>query len=171
MSRKVTLRADRTQTGTCERCVERVHWRVVSDYAARIRAARAYAGLKQDELAEHLGVDSNTIKRREAGTQNPKRGELLAIAAVTGVPVSFMEHGFGEIDEAEVLQRLDRIEALLTGVDGDDLEPIRDYARSVVSELRAVEDDDAAGAPSPARDRGPRPAGQPKPPARSRRRS
>jgi transcriptional regulator with XRE-family HTH domain len=169
VSRKVALRADRTQNGTCERAVQRVHWQVMSDYAARIRAARAYAGLKQDELAERLGVDTNTIKRREAGTQNPKRGELLAIAAITGVPVSFMEHGFGETDEAEVLKRLDRIEALLAGA--DDLDHVRDYARKVVTELREAEDADGSAQPSPARDRDPRPAGQRTPPAQSRPRS
>jgi transcriptional regulator with XRE-family HTH domain len=82
-------------------------------YAARVRAARAFAGLTQDQLAERLGVDTNTIKRREAGTQHPKRGELLAIAAVTGVPESFMEHGFGEPAASEILERLGRIEAAL----------------------------------------------------------
>jgi transcriptional regulator with XRE-family HTH domain len=65
-------------------------------YSARIRAARAFAGLTQDQLAEMLGVDTNTIKRRESGTNLPKRGELLAIATITGVPISFMEHGFGD---------------------------------------------------------------------------
>jgi transcriptional regulator with XRE-family HTH domain len=170
VSRKVTQRAVGTQNGTCERCLEGVHWTVMSDYAARIRAARAFAGLKQEQLAERLGVDTNTIKRREAGTQNPKRGELLAIAAITGVPVSFMEHGFGETDESEVLERLDRIEAaLLAGV--GDLEQPRDYARAVVSELRAAEGGDGAREPTQGQDRGPRPVGQPKPPARSRRRS
>lgn len=66
----------------------------MSDYAQRIRAARAYAGLTQDELAEQLGTAAQTVKRRESGAQAPKRGELLAIAAICDVPVRFMEHGF-----------------------------------------------------------------------------
>jgi hypothetical protein len=80
-----------------------------------------------------------------------------------------MEHGFGETDEPEVLRRLGRIEALLAGA--DDVDQIRDYARDVISELRAVEADDEPGQPTPGQDRGPHPADQPQPPARSRRRS
>src|SRR4051794_40750638 len=56
--RKVPPCHDGTQNGTCERAIQPVHWAAMSDYAARIRAARAYAGLKQDELAERLGVDT-----------------------------------------------------------------------------------------------------------------
>jgi transcriptional regulator with XRE-family HTH domain len=66
----------------------------VSDYAARIRAARAYANKTQDELAEALGVDAQTIKRRESGKQEPKKAERIAIAAVTGVPLLFIEGGW-----------------------------------------------------------------------------
>lgn len=65
-------------------------------YAGRIRAARAFAGLKQTELADQLGIAVQTLKRREAGQLEPRRGELLAIAAICGVPYSFLEHGFTE---------------------------------------------------------------------------
>ena len=64
-------------------------------YAARIRAARAYAGLKQQELADALGHDSKTQIRREADDGDPpRRAELIAIAVVCGVPLSFLDHGF-----------------------------------------------------------------------------
>lgn len=66
--------------------------------AARIRAARAYAAMTQEQLARQLGVDVQTVKRRESGRSAPKRGELVAIATVTGVPISFMENGFEEPD-------------------------------------------------------------------------
>jgi transcriptional regulator with XRE-family HTH domain len=65
-----------------------------SSYAPRIRAARAYARLTQQELAAQLGVDVQTVKRREKGSHPPRRAELLAIAEVTGVPAEFLEHGF-----------------------------------------------------------------------------
>jgi transcriptional regulator with XRE-family HTH domain len=64
-------------------------------YARRYRAARAYAGLTQEELANKLGVDEQTIKRRESGKQEPKKAELIAVAALCEVPVEFLEHGWG----------------------------------------------------------------------------
>lgn len=67
----------------------------MSEYAPRIRAARAYKGFTQEELAEELGVDVQTIKRREAGKQDPKRSERIAIAAICEVPLDFLENGFG----------------------------------------------------------------------------
>lgn len=62
----------------------------VSQYAARVRAARGYANLTQKELAERLGVDEQTIKRREkeTGGQEPKLGERIAIATICDVPPS-----------------------------------------------------------------------------------
>jgi transcriptional regulator with XRE-family HTH domain len=74
----------------------------VSQYAARYRAARAFADLSQEELAARLGVDSQTIKRREAGNKDPKKAELIAVAAVCGVPLEFMEHGWGAVGRDEL---------------------------------------------------------------------
>lgn len=142
----------------------------MSDYAARIRAARAYSGMTQRELADRIGVDVQTVKRREAGQQNPKRGELLAIAAVTGVPVAFMEHGFGDIEPSEVIERLQRIELAL-GTNEGDLAEVRGYARDVITALESGEDvrealpPDAPPAPDPDQ------AESPPPRARSPRRS
>jgi transcriptional regulator with XRE-family HTH domain len=163
MSRNVAHRTPGRQTDTRSYAEKVVDFRAaVSDYAARIRAARAYAGLKQDELAGRLGVDTQTIKRREAGAQDPKRGELLAIAAITGVPVSFMEHGFGEVEPSEILERLARIEAVLAGAEAIDLEPLRAYVRATINAL------DEAGAAT----EGSEPTAQqaPGPPRQARRR-
>lgn len=84
----------------------------MSVHAARIRAARAFAGLTQGQLAERLGVDVQTVKRREAGGRAPRRGELLAIASICGVPPAFMEHGFGEPGPGELLDLLDRLDQI-----------------------------------------------------------
>lgn len=143
----------------------------MSDFAARIRAARAWADLSQEQLAEQLGTTAQTIKRREAGTQQPKRGELLAIAAICGVPSSFMEHGFGEVDRDEVVERLDRIEALL--LDESDVAPgaVRDYARGAIRSVREGEGSGESPAPTPLPARGPRKAAAKPPRAPSRERS
>lgn len=74
----------------------------MTQYAARYRAARAYAGLSQPELAERLGVDAQTIKRRESGAKEPKKAELIAVAAICQVPLTFMESGWGALTADEV---------------------------------------------------------------------
>lgn len=79
----------------------------------RIRAARSYANLSQTELAEQLGVDKQFVARREDGRQNPKRQELIAIAAVCHVPLEFLEHGWaGAVATEDVAQLADRIAAI-----------------------------------------------------------
>lgn len=107
--------------------------RDVGGPAARIRAARAYAGLKQEELADALGVDVQTIKRREAGTSPPRRGELVAIADICKVPVGFLKRGFAEANRDEILERLERIEETLAAA--DPLAPLRAYVERTVTEL------------------------------------
>lgn len=103
----------------------------MSDYSPRIRAARNYAGLSQRALADALGVDEQTIKRRESpGGKEPKRGERVAIASICGVPAEFMEDGFGEIRRDEILDDLEYLRTKL-----DDL----NVALAVLVEQRQVE--------------------------------
>lgn len=64
------------------------------DYPARLRAARGYAGLTQRELADRLGIERQTIIRREDGKGRPGPGEALAVARACGVPEAFMERGW-----------------------------------------------------------------------------
>lgn len=67
--------------------------------------------MTQDQLADALGVDAATIKRREhprghEHLQSPKKGERLAIAQVCGVPVEFLEEGFGGQARDELSEQL-----------------------------------------------------------------
>jgi transcriptional regulator with XRE-family HTH domain len=85
-------------------------------YGGRVRAARGYAGLTQDALAQALGVDPATIKRREAprGAENykpPKKGERIAIAQICGIPPEFMEEGFGGRASDEISEQLAQMRA------------------------------------------------------------
>lgn len=87
----------------------------MTNYAARVRAARKYANLTQQQLADALGVNVQTVKRRELDpaddlAQAPKKGERRAIADICGVPVSFMEEGFGGESRTEISQRLADLE-------------------------------------------------------------
>lgn len=85
----------------------------MTQYAARYRAARAYADLSQDELARELGVDAQTIKRREAGKQEPKKAELIAVAAICQVPLDFMEGGWGKLTPDEITSLLQTQNSIL----------------------------------------------------------
>jgi transcriptional regulator with XRE-family HTH domain len=87
-------------------------------YAARYRAARGFADLTQPELAEKLGVDAQTIKRRESGAKGPKKGERMAVAAICGVPFEFMEDGWGALEPSEIRALLDRQTELLERIEG-----------------------------------------------------
>jgi len=59
--------------------------RVIGD---RIRAARLYANLTQEKLAELAGMDRQTINRVEQGHQSPILDNLIRIADAIGVPLS-----------------------------------------------------------------------------------
>lgn len=96
----------------------------------RLRLARIAAGLEQKDLAQAIGIGLRTYERIESGARPLRRGELIAIAQVTGQEVSF----FGaspDADGAEVLtggaspvndEAKQEPAAALTGARGDRLE-------------------------------------------------
>jgi len=59
----------------------------------RLRIAREYAGLEQNELAELIGVSRNTVGNAESGRGKPRQITLNAWALVTGVPVTWLMTG------------------------------------------------------------------------------
>jgi transcriptional regulator with XRE-family HTH domain len=81
----------------------------------RYRAARAWANLSQIELAKELGLGVATVKRREGGEADPKRGELIALAEICDVPIEFLLDGFKAIgappSRSEARQRFEHLEA------------------------------------------------------------
>ncbi len=50
--------------------------------AANMRARRAFAGLKQCELADQLGVSQNTVSKWEHGHHAPSVPQLVAMADI-----------------------------------------------------------------------------------------
>jgi transcriptional regulator with XRE-family HTH domain len=62
--------------------------------AARIRAARAYAGLRQNRVAELLGISVAALRRIEAGETRPDPEQLDRLAVLCSVPAEFMRYGF-----------------------------------------------------------------------------
>src|SRR5262245_8178003 len=70
-----------------------------AEAAARVRAARNYAGITQRELCDRLALSLATIKRYESGERPISTDELLAVGDATGVPPGFMMHGWSAIAE------------------------------------------------------------------------
>lgn len=119
-----------------------------SPYAKRIRAARAYANMSQDDLAKELGWEVQTVKRRESGKKDPKRAELIAIASICQVPLAFLEGGFPAAMSVEADERLARIEAAIAGLATDDDMDLRNATRGAAAGLAdqlgdAAQDDEA----------------------------
>jgi len=59
----------------------------------RLRKARELAGLKQEELAEILGVARMSMYRWERGVSVPRRPVLISWALRTGVPYEWLLTG------------------------------------------------------------------------------
>lgn len=59
----------------------------------RLRIAREYAGLEQEELAQRIGVSRNTVGNAEKGRGKQRKITLNAWALACGVPVSWIETG------------------------------------------------------------------------------
>ncbi|QEA10812.1 immunity repressor [Mycobacterium phage Weirdo19] len=67
----------------------------------RLRIAREEAGLEQVELAERMGVSRNVISNAESGRTVPRKIVFNAWALATGVPVSWLERGVGDVPPGE----------------------------------------------------------------------
>ena len=59
----------------------------------RVAIAREYAGMKQAELAQELGMSRSVLASIEQGVRDPRRGEVIAIAFATGVSLDWLENG------------------------------------------------------------------------------
>lgn len=117
------------------------------DYAARVRAARAYAAMEQQAFASELGVSLRTLSRMESGERPATHDERAVIADLCGVPHWFMEHGFHppakELPPAEVNRRLSDLEEAVTYLRGLATQ------RVMADAAQAARDTDATRAGSP----------------------
>jgi transcriptional regulator with XRE-family HTH domain len=88
--------------------------------AARIRAARAFAGLDQADFAKALRVSVVTVKRMESGKRDTSLDDLYLLADLCGVPREFMADGFVSVSGSHlaVVDELHNLrEALLQALD------------------------------------------------------
>lgn len=87
-----------------------------AETARRVRAARAYAGLTREALAEQAGLTHKMLKLIEEGRrQSTTRDELLALGHVCNVPDEFMDVGFQGAQD--VYKQLARIFAVVLSQD------------------------------------------------------
>jgi len=87
----------------------------------RIKQARERAGLRQEDLADILGVATRTLQNYEGATTKPFK-QLNAIAAATGVTTEWLLHGDATREDADASGNAesiaDRLEELAAGVAG-----------------------------------------------------
>jgi DNA-binding XRE family transcriptional regulator len=62
----------------------------------RLRIAREYAQLEQDELAALIGVSRNTVGNAEKGRVRPRRITINAWALACGVPATWLTDGVSQ---------------------------------------------------------------------------
>ncbi|NTW97115.1 MAG: helix-turn-helix transcriptional regulator [Oscillochloris sp.] len=87
------------------------------DVGAALRAARLSRGLRQEDLAELLGVDRSTIARYESGTRSMSVATLLQVAQLLRRPaLAFLPGAYADERLRSVLQVLDRRPDLLPRV-------------------------------------------------------
>ena len=65
----------------------------VMELRHRVRLARDYAGMSQEELAKATGMARSGIAKIEAGDTNPRRTSISLIAFATGVNRDWLETG------------------------------------------------------------------------------
>lgn len=59
-------------------------------FGERLKAEREKLGLKQDEVANSLGVKQSYISKLENGIKNPSNGMLIALAKHYGVTTDYL---------------------------------------------------------------------------------
>lgn len=91
---------------------------VAKEHVNRIKAARAYAGLRNAKaLAELIDTSESTVKRWEQGDENLTRHQRAAIADACRVPPWFLENGFSD-DAPTTTERVEALESQMRTVLG-----------------------------------------------------
>jgi hypothetical protein len=101
--------------------------------AGRLRAALAYADLRDGEAADLLSCSKRHLARMKAGDREPNPVQRRALVDATGVPWWFLEHGFAPPVAIRQQDALDRIAALEEHVEAD-----RGLRAELLAELAAV---------------------------------
>lgn len=106
-----------------------------AEVGARTRAALAYAGITQPELARRTGLHKDTLRAMTRKSPPPRGAdstdELYAVADACGVPRRFMVEGMEPLatdERAELAAVLNRVDALEASRAADQAETRRKIA-------------------------------------------
>jgi len=103
----------------------------------RLREGREYVGLKQEEVALHLGIARTAISDIENGKRSVKVPELQKLARLYQRPVSWFT-GEGEAEVPADIAFLARTASSLSDNDRKELQRFADFLRS---KARAASDE------------------------------
>lgn len=111
--------------------------------AKRIRAARAFSGLERPAFAKTSGIPVERLNYLENGKGEPSPEEENAIQRATGVPSSFLRHGFesdGGTDLDQLDRRLAQLGATVAGLT-EDLKAATEERRDLERRLDGIYDE------------------------------
>lgn len=103
----------------------------------RLREGREYVGLKQEEVARHLGIPRTAVSEIENGKRDVKVPELQKLARLYQRPVSWFT-GEREAEIPADIAFLDRTASSLSDNDRQELQRFADFLRS---KAKAVSDE------------------------------
>lgn len=79
---------------------------IASEFATRLRRARAESGLSQSQLAERTGISHSEIYRLEAGAREPRLRTIVELSRGLGIDSGALVVGIG-MDGARQRRRTD----------------------------------------------------------------
>ncbi|ESX21052.1 transcriptional regulator [Mesorhizobium sp. LSHC440B00] len=95
----------------------------------RLRSAREYVGLKQDDVAKHLAIPRSALSHIEAGQRKVDALELSRMAKLYQRPVSWFT-GEDAVEVPEEVAHVARAAAALSTQDRQELARFADFLRS-----------------------------------------
>ena len=93
----------------------------------RLKEARLYRGLSQDDIAGHIGVSRSALSRMEGGTRNVSAAELSRLAKLYKTTIDSLA-GRGS-NGADSIGKLARATAALSDKDREEVRRFAEYLR------------------------------------------
>ena len=97
----------------------------------RLRQAREYLGLKQEDVAKHLGIPRSALSNVEAGQRKVEVTELARLAKLYQRPIAWFAGASEPVEELpDEVRHVARAAAALSDQDRRELANFADFLRS-----------------------------------------